>query len=190
MKWANFKTRLDQLLIDLKNPKTYWLFLKGNILLLLVIGFFLYQRIPVWMNEAQTSGKKLESIELIQMDGSIINTQSISTPHIYVFWATWCGPCKIEMKRLQSAINNQEIEAKNITAVSYNEDNETLKKSIQENQYTFNFAKDTSGKFHQLLGIRGTPTVVHINQQGEVSWMNVGLSLLGVQKAKSLFSKK
>jgi cytochrome c biogenesis protein CcmG/thiol:disulfide interchange protein DsbE len=165
-------------------------FLKNNWLLILVIGFFLWQKIPIWWNEHQSSGQKLGSFELTSLDQRTVLTDQISKPHVFIFWATWCGPCKIEMKRIQSAVNEGDINPAHVTAISFDEDDNTLQKAIAENKYTFQFLKDTTGRFAASLQVKGTPSVVHVDTAGSIVWMNTGLSILGVQKAKSLLSSQ
>ena len=37
---------------------------------------------------------------------------------ILIYWATWCGPCKIELERFQSAVNEGSLPPNNVWALN------------------------------------------------------------------------
>lgn len=93
------------------------------------------------------------------------------------FWATWCGPCKIEMARLQKSIEDKKIDASKIIAINPFESPEEVASFIKNHKYDFTFihAPEVSAK----LNITATPTIALI-EKGKVVTQSTGLSIIGI----------
>ena len=89
------------------------------------------------------------------------------------FWATWCGPCKVEMPHLQAMYTDLSDKGFVVLAVSTDDARNAskVKPFIKKNKYTFPvlFDKDSSvlNKYNpeQVL-----PYNVLIDSSGEVVW--------------------
>ena len=114
--------------------------------------------------------KKLEKINFINIDKEIINLKRFENSLIVInFWATWCAPCIEEMpslNRLQAntAFNNLKIIPINVGRDNIEKSKNFYKKLKIENLEIY-FDKDVVLAKKFLL--RGLPTTVFINKEGE-----------------------
>ncbi len=139
------------------------------------------------MYEAQ--GEPAPSASIVDLTG-----QNILIPRhqkqVLVFWATWCGPCRIELGRINRMIIKNEINANDILAVSISEDPKTVTAFVREHEYHFQVAVDETGKLARLYKVFGTPTILLIDQDGKVNWMTTGLSPALEFRLKSFLIKQ
>ncbi|GAA66665.1 TlpA disulfide reductase family protein [Pseudoalteromonas sp. BSi20429] len=111
---------------------------------------------------------KLPTLNLQMADGSALNTQDLlGQPYVLHFWATWCPYCK----KLQPALQKIDDMGLQVIAVSFKEDDDaTPAKALSERGYTFKTAVKADA-IAQQLGIRGTPTTLFVNKEGNVIWL-------------------
>lgn len=164
------KKALQTLFTYLKN--WHW----SSYLLSAILVFFLIQRVPLMWSMYQTQGQTAPHGEVFDGQGQ---RQSIPLPgqnHILVFWATWCGPCKVELSRINSMIEKEQIDGKNILAISLGEEPEIVFKHAAQEGYRFPIAVDPQWKTARPYGVAGTPTIMFVNAKGIITWKTMGLS--------------
>ena len=109
-----------------------------------------------------------------------LNNQPISVifdkKQVLIFWATWCGPCSIELGRLNAMIEKGQIKADSILAISIQEDPSTVAKFVNEKKYQFPVALDLTGQVAADYKVRGTPTLYLIDEFQKINWVSVGVS--------------
>ncbi len=105
--------------------------------------------------------------------GGVIRLSSLyrDTPVAVNFWATWCGPCRVEMPALQQAFAAGQI---NVVAVNAGEQPEVVSAYMQELGLTFPAALDPDGSIIALYGIRVFPTTVILDSRGIVRAEHLG----------------
>lgn len=156
----------------------YFSFFKSqtiNIIFAFILLFVAARRIPSILEMYNTEGKVAQRAIVNEL-----NNQSIDIPlkkkHILVFWATWCGPCKIELGRINKMIVSGEIDSESVLAVSISEDPIVVSSFVKEQKYFFKVAVDQSGRIAELYRVTGTPTILFIGDDQKVDWMTTGLS--------------
>ena len=114
--------------------------------------------------------KKLEKINFININNETINLNKFKNSLIIInFWATWCAPCIEEMpslNRLQvnTTFNNLKVIPFNVGGDNVEKSKNFYKKLKIENLEIY-FDKDVVLAKKFLL--RGLPTTVFINKEGE-----------------------
>ncbi len=105
---------------------------------------------------------------LTTLDGS---TASLSDyrgkPVILNFWATWCGPCRVEIPALEAAWQNHQGEAV-FLGVDVQEDPLQVADFAQQLGMTYPVLLDETAETAQLYRVRAFPTTVFIDGQGVV----------------------
>lgn len=97
------------------------------------------------------------------------------------FWATWCGPCRIEMPELQSVFEEYGgSEEFLILALDQDESAEDVSAYFDELGLTFQPLLDEGNKTAKNYGLQGTlPASVFINPDGEVTVIHRGVMTRG-----------
>lgn len=96
------------------------------------------------------------------------------------FWATWCGPCKMEMPDIQALFEEYGENSEDLIVLGVanpkteenpgnaDESQEDVEAFLEENGYTYPVAMDTTGEIFQTYGISAFPTTFMITEEGKV----------------------
>ena len=114
--------------------------------------------------------KKLKNITFLDLDNKLINLNEFTGQLVIInFWATWCAPCKEEMPSLDNLKNLKAFENLKILPINVGQED------IQKSKIFFDDLKiknlelyfDNSIKLAKTFTLRGLPTSVIINKEGE-----------------------
>lgn len=160
-----------------------WLSKRSNIIYVLVLAFVLFQQIPVLKNNFSKQNQTISAREVSVLNQG--NAKIVFPPKdsraITIFWASWCGPCKIEMARLKDSVESGAIPKGLLFAVNPFESDREARKFINENNYPFTFIEAST--LATELGIKVTPTTLFIDK-GTITEMSSGMSLWGIWEAE------
>ena len=155
---------------------------KNNIIFtILAIAFFLIIQGPNLVNNFQAQGSKIKnlSIQKIGIKKPDENQFSLQDQkNVILFWASWCAPCKLEMKRLHSSIKSGSIDSKKVWAYNPFENISTIKKFIKTNEYDFQFIK-ADPPLEKVLNIKATPTYLWLDGS-TIYRMTTGISFINL----------
>lgn len=152
------------LLLIKKIKLSDWLFI-------LIILFALFLRGPSLFEQYKQQGTKLIPVTI---NGKLFPPPKNKS--VLIFWASWCGPCTIELNRINQAIEKNEISAKNIYAVNLGESEEAVNKVIGDRKFKMAVVIDKNNELANLLKVQGTPTIAFIDKTQTVTWLSSGIS--------------
>lgn len=162
-------------------PKKMTESLLNGIMGLLVL-FLLWQRLPGIINHFKVENQPAPLFEVPLINSQVFNLAESSRPMVIVFWATWCGPCSVELARINTMIAQGEIAAESVLAISSGEQKSVVENTLRQRGYQFRVGLDEQGTVASLYRVAGTPTVVFVNSQHQMDWITTGLSpLLGLR---------
>lgn len=160
-----------------------WISKKGNWIFLLILSFVITQQVMMKLQNSKQEGKWLSSHEYQQIDRPDVT--AIFPPKtgtaLAIFWATWCGPCKLEMARLNESVKNKKIPGGKIFAINLYDSPIEQRKFQKEKNYPFLYI--SAGELGRALGVQATPTTLLV-KDGVVESLSTGLSILGIWKAE------
>jgi peroxiredoxin len=115
------------------------------------------------------------------VDGQTHNlSQFIGRPILVNFWATWCGPCRIEMPEIQAVWEEYQDDGLVVLALDQDESAGDVQAYFDELGLTFTPLLDDDSDTAQSFGLQGTlPASVFINPDGEVTVIHRGVMTRG-----------
>lgn len=161
-----FVTSSMQTLSNWLKKRTFgdWVFAALAILALVLRG-------PVLIEQFQKEGEKISPV---MMKGQVIPPPGEKS--VLVFWATWCGPCTVELSRINAAVLKGEISSRHLYAVNMGEDQAVIDRTVREKKYLFPVVRDGQGDLASKLGVTATPTIAFVDKDSTVKWLSSGLS--------------
>jgi len=90
------------------------------------------------------------------------------------FWATWCGPCRIEMPSMETLYKKFRDKGLEILAVSSREDQATVRSFFNNEGFSFPALLDLDGRVSANYGIQAIPTTFLIDRDGMIILRLVG----------------
>jgi len=111
---------------------------------------------------------------LTKLDASTLTMESLRGKVIVInFWATWCGPCLVELPLFEKTISKYKNE-KDVAflAISSDEDRDLVQPYLKEHK--FNLPVVYADNIDTIFGINSYPTTLIIDRKGEVSYRLAG----------------
>ncbi|MFW6138717.1 MAG: TlpA disulfide reductase family protein [Spirochaetota bacterium] len=90
------------------------------------------------------------------------------------FWATWCPPCKSEIKDIQTLYTTLKDEKFTVMAVDVQEGAQTVRSFMKDMKADFPVYLDPEGEIAMRYQIRGLPTTFLLGADGKIAGMAVG----------------
>lgn len=94
------------------------------------------------------------------------------------FWATWCGPCRLEMPAFQARFDSLGDDL-SVVAVNFDEAESDVQAFVDELGLTFDVLLDPGAEVQRLYQVRGYPTSYLIDQDGVVRIIHIGIMTEG-----------
>ncbi len=90
------------------------------------------------------------------------------------FWATWCGPCRIEMPSMEKVYKKFKEDGLVVLAVNLGESSTIVREFMEEYNLSFPVLMDKDNSVAALYGVRSIPTTYLIDREGNILGMAVG----------------
>jgi cytochrome c biogenesis protein CcmG/thiol:disulfide interchange protein DsbE len=157
----------------------------SNLLTAAIIAAVLYLQAPTWFANSDVENLNLLGAKVINLQNDKELLVEKDKKYIFLFWATWCAPCKVDMDRYKASVEAGKIPKENIWAINPFENTVIVKKFMKKEPYPFTFVDDSRFIINKL-NIKATPTVTFV-EKGLVTRQSSGISILGIYKAEWLF---
>ena len=105
------------------------------------------------------------------------------------FWATWCGPCRVEMPSMQRLYERFKKDGLEIVAVDLQEGRKQVQAFVNELELTFPVLLDIEGSVGQTYDARAIPTTYLIDREGLIFGKAVGAKEWDTPAMISVFSE-
>jgi peroxiredoxin len=108
-------------------------------------------------------------------DGRNLRLQELHGQVVLVnFWATWCGPCREEMPRLQAIYDKYRPSGFVLLGVNIDDDPRNAMNVAQKLKVSFPVLLDTDKKVSKLYDLSDMPSTVLIDRDGRVRYIHRG----------------
>ena len=117
---------------------------------------------------------RVPDFTVYDQDGNGYNLYDfLGKPIVLNFWASWCGPCKLEMPDLEEAYQTYGEDV-HFIMVNVWDTVEEGSAYIRDAGYTFPVYYDLSGKTAEDYNIEGIPTTIFLDAEGVAQYSHLG----------------
>lgn len=139
--------------------------LVGVALTALVFGVALARQ-----HETQPTGGPAPDFTIITYDDQEITLADLRGQVVVVnFWASWCGPCRVEAPELQNLWERYRDQGVVMIGIAYTDTDSKAKAFIEEFSITYPNAPDIGTRISDRYNIQGVPETFVIDQEGNVA---------------------
>ncbi|MFZ6029709.1 MAG: TlpA family protein disulfide reductase [Chloroflexota bacterium] len=118
-------------------------------------------------------GEPAPDFELADLSGERRRLSELrGKPVLLNFWATWCGPCTLEMPVFQHY--SERYPDLQVVAVNANEPAETVEAFAEKWGLTFHILLDTTDSVNQRYQVFALPTTYFLDAEGQVRAVHSG----------------
>ena len=135
--------------------------------------------------------------DLAEQNFFFSDTLKTRKPAVLSFFATWCGPCRLEMPVLDtlsqsySDINFYLVDVSGLTQgkIKMKEDPEKVKIMVESLGVTLQVLMDKYGKVAEKYGVKSLPRLVVIDAKSKVHYIHDGYAPGDEKKLKEVLDK-
>ena len=126
--------------------------------------------VPV-LTEAPRVGHLAPDFVLTTLDGREVRLSDYRGHVVFLnFWATWCGPCKIEMPDMERLYREYRRQGFAILAVSTDPEGAAVTRPYRDSLgLSFTIAHDPEALVMRLYGVRSLPETFLVNREGVIT---------------------
>jgi thiol-disulfide isomerase/thioredoxin len=143
--------------------------------------------------QSKTARQAFPEIQLLDAKGGVQSLKaSLGRATILNFWATWCGPCRLELPELQQVYNEMGGRGVVVLAINLDSPREQVAPFFKRANLSLPvyFLDDET---EATLGVRSLPTTVLLDGEGKIVNVWGGYSREGIdqlrQQAESLLAQ-
>ena len=144
--------------------------------------------LPVAGRHSIKLGEPAPNFQLLDMQGRLVALSDLRGKVVMVnFWATWCGPCRVEMPAMEALYQTFSRNDFEILAVSTDAQGMTVTRPFQqENRLTFPILHDADYRVGLIYGARSLPMTFMVDRQGVIRHQIFGARDWGAVEAQQL----
>ncbi len=127
--------------------------------------------------------------QLSRLDGEPLDVKSLRGKTLFInVWATWCGPCRIEMPSIQKLYNEMDGDTTQVAflmiSVDHSSDRDKVASFISRNNYTFPVYTPAAA-LPDLLQVRSIPSTFVVTPDGRVAMEEAGAANYNSEKFRN-----
>jgi thiol-disulfide isomerase/thioredoxin len=128
---------------------------------------------------------------LIDLDGKKVSMKDLKGKVIFLnLWATWCGPCRVEMPSIQNLYKTVDKDRVAFVMLSLDQENQKhrIEQFINDKKFTFPVYQPAS-PLPKLLRVNTIPTTFIIGPDGKVASKKTGMANYDTEEMRSFLKE-
>jgi len=150
-----------------------------GILLLIAGGLLVWKTLQTGAGETLEAqgGPPAPDFDLPNLEGGRVRLADYAGRTVLVeFWATWCGPCRLQAQILEELYKEVQGPSVEFLAISLGEPEDIVRQFVEQRPFPYPVAIDTKEVLGEGLQIYALPTVMVVDRQGRITYLRPGLS--------------
>ena len=137
-------------------------------------------------------GEPAPDFQLTSIEGTPLHTVDLRGQVLVLnFFATWCGPCQMELPHLQTIWDEFRNDGDfRMLVVGREESDDSLKVFQQKHEFTFPMASDRDGAVFHKFASQSIPRTYLLSRQGIIIYQCTGYYKEELSRLKKLLSKE
>ena len=132
------------------------------------------------LETAPEKGALAPDFALKNLDGEVVRLSDFrGQPVLVNLWATWCGPCRLEMPAFEERFQLHEEDGFVVLAVDFDEPAEDVAAFRDELGLTFELLLDPGAEVQQLYRNRTYPSSFFVDREGVIQIQHIGVMTEG-----------
>lgn len=120
-------------------------------------------------------GREAPPLVLSNMDGELWDIKKARGHWLFVhFWASWCGPCRKEMPRIQAIFDHLDKSSLEMVIINTSESEDTVFSFLASIEMDINPLMDRDGRVTELWQPRGLPSTFFVDPAGRLQYLALG----------------
>lgn len=121
---------------------------------------------------------------LQDLDGKTVSLKDFGSKVIVVdFWATWCGPCRMEIPHLNQLYLDNKAKGLQVIGVSMDDGSDVVRQFLLKNRVDYPVVMGNDGVANDFGGVEGLPTKFIIDRSGNVVRKLIGYQVVELERA-------
>lgn len=134
------------------------------------------------LNPDSMVGETAADISFTTFAGETVNLSDYRGKVVFLdFWATWCGPCRMEMPHIQKLYEEMKDAGEVVFLGASNEDQKTIQAWLEKNPYTFKIVMVKPEDAQTKFKVSSIPAGFVIDREGKIA-----AHMIGAQSEKQL----
>ena len=125
-------------------------------------------------NSSKITSFTTKLINSYENQNSLTINDKTSSPIIINFWASWCGPCRVEMKHIQKVWEKYEGEVL-IIGIATQDTQDAVENFVSDMNVTYPITIDIDSSLAREYRISRIPTTIFVDNKGNIHKKSIGI---------------
>ena len=140
----------------------------------------------VWISRSWTIGEPIGApsaesqsadFRLASLDGAPLGPPDFNGKVVVIdFWATWCGPCRLQAQILDELHREYDPGEVQFLAIDLGEDEATVRDYVAKAPFPYPVLLDPTEELSMRYEIFGLPTVMIVDPKGRITFKRTGVT--------------